>query len=193
MTFICVSNLTIIGPDNGLSPGRRQAIIWTNAGILLIGPWVTNFSEIIIGIHTFSFKKIHLKMLSVKWWPFCPGLNVLTHWPQWDVINNSKQVILKYIWDYTMNCSCEIAIRYMYPVYESALVKAILMIFWQPTSHHLSQCWPSSKMPHSITSRQLIECVYALHNHNWPVTYWIYNRASKNILMWNTKHMHPKA
>ena len=34
---ICVSKLTIIGSDNGLSPGRRQAIIWTIAGILLIG------------------------------------------------------------------------------------------------------------------------------------------------------------
>ena len=77
VTHICVSNLTIIGPDNGLSPGRRQAIIWTNAGILLIGPWGTNFSEILIDIHTFSFKKIHLKMSSAKWRPFCLGLNVL--------------------------------------------------------------------------------------------------------------------
>ena len=37
-TQICVGNLTIIGSDNGLSPGRRQAIIWTNDGILLIRP-----------------------------------------------------------------------------------------------------------------------------------------------------------
>ena len=36
VTHICVSKQTIIGSDNGLSPGRRQAIIWTNAGILLI-------------------------------------------------------------------------------------------------------------------------------------------------------------
>ena len=28
--------LTIIRSDNGLSPSRHQAIIWTNAGILLI-------------------------------------------------------------------------------------------------------------------------------------------------------------
>ena len=77
VTHICVGNLTIIGPDNGLPPGRRQAIIWTNAGILLIGPWGTNFSEILIGIHTFSFKKINLKMSSAKWRPFCLGLNVL--------------------------------------------------------------------------------------------------------------------
>ena len=76
VTHICVGNLTIIGPDNGLSPGRRQAITWTNVGILLIGPLGTNFSEMLIEIHTFSFKKIHLKM-SGKWRPFCLGLNVL--------------------------------------------------------------------------------------------------------------------
>ena len=34
-----------MGSDNGLSPDRRQVIIWTNAGILLIGPLGTNFSE----------------------------------------------------------------------------------------------------------------------------------------------------
>ena len=101
MTQICVSNLTTTGSDNGLSPSRRQAIIWTNAGILLIGPLGTNFSEILIEIHTFSFKKMHLKigtnfseilieihtfsfkkmhlkMSSGKWRPFCVSLNVLT-------------------------------------------------------------------------------------------------------------------
>ena len=44
---------------NGVSPVRSQAIIWTNAEILLTGPWGTNCSEIFIEIHTFSFKKIH--------------------------------------------------------------------------------------------------------------------------------------
>ena len=38
VTHICVGNLTIIGSDNGLSLGRRQTIILTNAGILSIGP-----------------------------------------------------------------------------------------------------------------------------------------------------------
>ena len=77
---LCVGKLTIIGSDNGLSPGRRQAIIWTNAGILLTGPLGTNFNEILIEIHTFPFKKMHLKMSSGKWRPFCLGLNVLTWW-----------------------------------------------------------------------------------------------------------------
>ena len=57
VTHLCVSKLTSIASDNGLSPDRRQAIIWTNAGILLIGPLGTNFSEILIGIQTFSLKK----------------------------------------------------------------------------------------------------------------------------------------
>ena len=78
VTHICVSKIIIIGSDNGLSPDRRQAIIWTNAGILLIGPWGTNFSEISIGIQTFSFKKMHVKMSSAKWRPFCLGLNMLS-------------------------------------------------------------------------------------------------------------------
>ena len=53
-----------IGSDNGLSPGRRQPIIWTSAGLLAIGLLETNFSEIWIGILPFSFKKIHLYMSS---------------------------------------------------------------------------------------------------------------------------------
>ena len=77
-THICVGKLTIIASDNGLAPGRRQAIIWTNAGILLIRTLGTNFSEILIAIETFSFKKMLLKLSSVKWRPFRLGLNVLT-------------------------------------------------------------------------------------------------------------------
>ena len=77
MTHICVGEQTIIGSDNGLTPDRRQAIIWTNAGILSTGPLGTNFSEILIETYTFSFKKMHLKMSSAKWRLFRLGLNVL--------------------------------------------------------------------------------------------------------------------
>ena len=77
MTHICVNKLTTIGSDNGLSPGRRQAIIWTNGGIFLVGPLGTNFSEIFIGVEIFLLKKMHLNMSSAKWRPFCFGLNVL--------------------------------------------------------------------------------------------------------------------
>ena len=82
--LVCVSKLTIISSDNGLSPGRSQAIIWTSAGILIMRPLGTNFSEILIGNQTFSFKKIHSQMSSAKWHPFCLCLGVLTvMWPQW--------------------------------------------------------------------------------------------------------------
>ena len=77
VTHICVGNLTIIGPDNGLSPGRRQAITGTNAGKWLIGPLGTNFSEILIEIPRFSSKKMRLKVSSAIWRPSCLGLNVL--------------------------------------------------------------------------------------------------------------------
>ena len=101
VTHICVGKLTIIGSYNGMSPGMCQAIIWTNAGILLIGPSGTNFSDILIRIQTFSFKEIHMKIMVVcqmasissrsqcvnkfhlkicaKWCLFCWGLSVLTH------------------------------------------------------------------------------------------------------------------
>ena len=75
---ICVTELTIIDPDDGLWPERCQAIIWTSAWILLIGPLGTNLSEISITVQTFSFKKMHLKMPSAKWRPLCLGFNVFT-------------------------------------------------------------------------------------------------------------------
>ena len=78
VTHTRVSNLTIIGSDNGLSPGRRQAIIWTNAGMLLIRTLGISFSEILSEIHIFSFKKMHLKISSAQWRPFSLGLSVLT-------------------------------------------------------------------------------------------------------------------
>ena len=74
MTHACVSKLTIIGSDNGLSPDRRQTIIWTNDGMILsIRNLGTNLSEILSKIHTFSFTKMHLQMSSaaISSWPQC--------------------------------------------------------------------------------------------------------------------------
>ena len=79
VTHICVGKLTIIGSDNGLSPGRRQAIIWTNAGLLSIETLQTYFSENLIKIQPFSFKKMHVKTSSAKWRLFRLGLNELKH------------------------------------------------------------------------------------------------------------------
>ena len=75
MTHICVSKLTIIGSDNGWSPGGHQVIIWINAETLFIWPVETQFNEISIKYN----KKMRLKTRSTKCRPCCFGLNVLTH------------------------------------------------------------------------------------------------------------------
>ena len=53
LTLICVSKLTTIGSDNG----RRQAIIWTNDGMLLIRTSRTNFNKILSDIRAFHSRK----------------------------------------------------------------------------------------------------------------------------------------
>ena len=78
VTHICVSKVTIIGSDNSLLPGRCQAITWTNAGIVLIRSLGTKLRESWGENYIFSLKKMHLKMSSGNWWPFCLGLNVLS-------------------------------------------------------------------------------------------------------------------
>ena len=72
VTHMYVSKLATSGLDKGLSPGRCQAIIWTNGGMLLIRTSEPNFNEILIGINTFSFMKMPLNMSSAKWRPFWP-------------------------------------------------------------------------------------------------------------------------
>ena len=98
VTHICIGELTIVGSNNGLSPGRRQAIIWTNAVILLIGPLGTNFNEILIEIHIFLFKKMHLKMSSGKWGPFCLGLNVLMKFISKHQVENKSVLVRALVW-----------------------------------------------------------------------------------------------
>ena len=71
----------IIGSDNDLSPGWYQSNIWANAGIMLIRPLGTNVNEILNTIYTSSFTKMHWKMSSVKWPPYCLGLNMLMDFP----------------------------------------------------------------------------------------------------------------
>ena len=112
---ICFGKRNIIGSDNGLPlvrpAGRRQAIIWTNAGILLIEPFVTNFNEILIEIHTFSLTKFHLKMSSGKWRPFCLGLNVLMDgvtmtWPLLPLFQTPRSHFTKDLWAHKPNLVC---------------------------------------------------------------------------------------
>ena len=126
MTHICVSKLTIIASDNGLLPDRRQIITWTNAGISLIRPLETNFSEILIKIHTFSFKKIHLKMSPGKWRPFCLGLNVLNLLWSSDAIYHQRALSsLIQVMDW-----CPIATRRYLNQYCWIIINEVFWQFW---------------------------------------------------------------
>ena len=70
-------NDVIIGSGNGLLLVRRQAITWTDAGLLSIGSLRTKFSEILIEIHISSFKKMPLKISSAKLSAIFPGVDEL--------------------------------------------------------------------------------------------------------------------
>ena len=107
VTHICLSKLTIIGSDNGLAPGRCQAIFRTNSGILLIGALGTNFCEILSKIHTFSFIKWVWKCHLWKRLQFCLGLNVLrairlNSKPAWSaaLLYREPAMQWKYYWHY---------------------------------------------------------------------------------------------
>ena len=93
VTHICVSNLTTIGSGNimacrldGAKPLSEPMLEYC----YLDGPLVTNFSEILIEIYTFSFKRMHLKISPEKWWPFCLGLNELNDQPYQHLFSPKK-------------------------------------------------------------------------------------------------------
>ena len=146
-----VGNLTIIGSDNGLSHGRRQVIIITNAGILSIGPLWTNFNEILIGIQTFSFKKMHFKM-SAKWRPFCLGLIVLirsyylAYYPGQDDMEATLDGILKS--------------ELLFPGNIDNIRKKIVIYFQTGTSNHLL-IWIQFRYWHTIACKQIQSLFFA--------------------------------
>ena len=107
VTHICVDKLTTIGSDNGLSPGRRQVIIWSNAGILLIRLLGTNFSEILIGNQIFSFKKNTRKCRMRSGVLFYPGLCQITSPIVW-----SKR-FLKGVWLNVLFSLCNFPRHYL--------------------------------------------------------------------------------
>ena len=166
VTHICVSKLTIIGSDNGLSPGQRQAIIWTNAGILLIGPLGIKFIEILLNIYTFPFKKMRLKMSSGKIRPFHFGLNVLSIPWHFDLIYHYV-IITKIMWTHAME---DICVEDNLTCYALQHIKADMLPlfvassdfhgFWwwsvacSVPSYVLNQLWPSllKVLPNSLTA-----------------------------------------
>ena len=152
VTHICVSKLTIISSDNGLSPGRRQAIIWTNAGILLIRTLGTNFSEILGEIHSFSLSKMHMKMSSAKWRLFGLGLNELIH-HEWEhlSLNSGKKTFLREkknikIISFTSRQSIHSSSKHVEseinPLWYGSAINCIYRLCqFQKSSHNILCCW----------------------------------------------------
>ena len=170
MTHICVSKQSIIASDNSLSPGRRQAIIGTNAGILSIRTLGTNFSEILNEILTFSFKKMCLKVSSAKWRPFCLGLNELSGRSRlmWflsmypPVAGGSPSQVVSYaenvpvLWghrDYTLKLIISICIVDVIPVTLTVMGKFILKYNCALTFSVQLCCFPF-----------FLNCAYYLYN-----------------------------
>ena len=141
VTQICVSRLAIIGSDNGLSPGRCQAIIRTNAGILLIEPIGTRFSETLIEIQTFSLKKNTFEnVVSAQCCPFCLSLIVLTHMLQFQ----DYEVRCRMLYHF-MNRGPEV----IFSVFCASIQSADQTGDWLVKLDLLSQCGDTTAWSHS--------------------------------------------
>ena len=112
VTHICVSNVTIIDSDNGLAPGRGQAIIWTDARILLIRTWGTNFSEILRSQNSYIFIQENLlenvvcKMAYISSGPHCIRLDCICLTTT-RVLRDTLAVLSVSMWWYSMFISTE--------------------------------------------------------------------------------------
>ena len=95
MPYAILWSLVIIGSDSGLLPVQYQATNSTNADLLSIRRLEPYFSEMSFEIRAFSFNKMHLKMLSAKWQPFCSCFIVLRC-----LLCSRGDHCLKMLWDY---------------------------------------------------------------------------------------------
>ena len=143
---ICISKSTIIGSDNGLSPHQCQAIIWTNARILLIGPLETTFSEILMEISKFSIKKIHLKLSSVKLCSYSLDLNVLKTTSVFAVLFLTKFPTFgrQHFQMHFLDRNVVFWSKFYWILFVG--VQLVQIMAWhqkQATSHYLKQWWPS--------------------------------------------------
>ena len=76
-THICVNKLSRHWFRYWLVHVRCLAIIWTDVGLLSMGPWRSYFNKILIKIQQFTLKRMHVRMSSAKYWPSYLGLNML--------------------------------------------------------------------------------------------------------------------
>ena len=153
MTHICVGKIIISGSDNGLSPDRRQAIIWTNAGLLSIEPLRTYFSENLIKIQALSLKKMHVKMSSAKWRPSCLGLKALRRVDVY-VISHQRESIRVIGYRYMYICASvsntvrEMSIILLDSVCQSGSITICIRTL---TDHFNDVTWESMRLKSPVT------------------------------------------
>ena len=92
-------NWASIGSGNGLAPNRRQTMTWANTDLLSIGALGTNYHRIRIKIQNFSFVKLYLKTLSVKWRPFCPvSAEIIKKYPYIPIFDRCSGYFVYHVW-----------------------------------------------------------------------------------------------
>ena len=134
----------IIGSHTGLSPNRRQAIIWNNAGLLLIRTLGTNFSETLIKIHTFSLVWIMATILSR---PHCVNHNMC--FPHINPILLSLYQFL-----YVISSACHLAaiveatvLVPSHPCQVTAIQGPVDDIYWHPIFKWIAVTWLNEWVP----------------------------------------------
>ena len=178
---ICVGKHTIIGPDNGLSPSQCQAIIWTNAGILLVGPLGTNFSDILIGnsyifIQENPFENGVWKMASILSWPQCVGkklscLRVKLPWHG-------------HLWSQKI-CAVGAQLSCVYHHIESVHFMTVLHVYGL-TLH----CWivANWSLQCTISSSQIIPVLM----YNWNgILYWLHSQVNVSYTCFSANEWNP--
>ena len=172
VTHVCVSKLTIIGQDNGLFPGRRQAIIWINDGILSIGPLGANFSEILIEFLTVCFKKMWLKVASAKWRPFGLGLNGLSNTQDQNDMNELFWFCLVLSWYQSTFCGYTFtySIKLHLDCYQQSTLFPATACYRQARRHNMSQCCLRFMSPYGVMMCLFIAWCYQVIGINVQIT-----------------------
>ena len=166
MTRICNGNQRhqwFRTSDNGLSPDWRQVIIWNNAGILLIGPIGTNFSEILFKIDTFSFKKMHLKnvlyeIAAILSRPQCVNTETKMSSFWWNFHHWLHRKLSK--WQLSVQPVTKISSKWWHFRFSERLISAAFLVKCHQMStsgpHNLNQWCPGSMTPYCITTSQWV-------------------------------------
>ena len=150
-----------------------------SAGIFFIRPLGTNFSEILIEIYTFSFKKIHLKMslemaaiLSRPQWVNSPP----PPWTQWPPIwqttfSNAFSSMKSFVFRFKIQGSLFLWVQIIYAsigLDNGLAPNRRLAIFWtnvDPIHWHIHVCGTRGRWVNSDKSSQDLSTVFDGINH----------------------------